>query len=241
VRTRVDLLLVGCVVLGVLGLAEAIARASLPVEVTAPLAVLLVVAAPGFALQELLLPGRIGVAERAVATIVASLALAMATALVLSIASIGFGRTAVLASMGGLAVVLGAAALVRSPHRSGPALSPALIGAIVVGTVGIAAVGIYAASTTPPLRARDAYTLLGGHRVGSAVELDVRSAEVDTASYRLRVTVSGRPALNETFSLRPGDEHRTSVTAPSGSAVAGVLERSDAPGAAYRRIDLEGR
>lgn len=240
-RTRVDLLLVGCVVLGVLGIAEAIARTSLPVELTAPLAVLLVVAAPGFALQELLLPGRFGVAERAVVAVVASLALATAIALVLSVASIGFGRSAVLASTGALAVVLGGAALARTHRRSGPILSPALIGAVVIAAVGIAAVGIYAASTTPPLRARDAYTLLGGHRVGSAVELDVQSAEVDTASYRLRATVAGRPALNETFSLRPGDQHRSTVPASVGSAVAGVLERSDAPGVAYRRIDLEGR
>lgn len=240
-RTRVDLLLVGCVVLGILGITEAIVRTSLPVELTAPLAVLLVAAAPGFALQEVLLPGRFGAAERAIVTIVASLALATAIALVLSVATIGFGRSAVLASTGALAVVLGGAALARTRHRSGPILSPALIGAVVIAAVGIAAVGLYAASTTPPLRARDAYTLLGGHRVGPAVELDVQSAEVDTASYRLRVTVAGRPALNETFSLRPGDRHRSTVPAAVGAAVAGVLERSDAPGVAYRRIDLEGR
>lgn len=240
-RARVDVLLAGCVLLGVLGIVEAIADASLPVWLTAPVAVVLVLAAPGFALQELLLPGRAGAAERLVATIVASLALGIAVALVLSVASIGFDRRAVLASMGGLAVVLGGAALARTSRRTGTELTPALIAAALVGAVGIAAVGVYAAQTTPPLRAKDAYTLLGGQRVGTSVELDVQSAELDTASYRLRVTVAGRPALNETFSLRPGDEHRSTAPAAAGAAVVGVLERSDALGVAYRRIDLEGK
>ncbi len=237
---RRDGTLVAATVCGLLGVAAAFSPSSLPAGVTAPLAALLVLLAPGWALQALVLPWRPGLAERLVAATVASLALTIALALALSVSTAGYGRSTVLATLGGLTAALGAAALVRMAGGGRPALPAMLVVAVAVAVAGIGAVALYAASGTPRVRAGGAYTLLGGHRDASGVAVDVWSAEARTTSYTLRVAVEGQRGLATSFSLRPGGRRTATFSASPRARAVVVLERVDAPGVAYRRIVLQG-
>lgn len=235
----------GLALVGIGAVATMCALTDAPAIVNAIVGLPLLLVAPGYGAQQLLLPAskNIGWPERLVLTVVGSVAAVVALGLVLQLTPRGIDRTTVGLVLGGLAMILGALLSSRErPSRrigvarwGGPAATYLVAAAVGLGASAFGVALSFEAST--PTGADDGTTLLAGLPVADGVRLDVESAELARTAYVLRVAVDGASAVDLKLALQPGERWSRTLRLPSGPVDVRLFLASDAR-APYRRLLL---
>lgn len=244
-RNDQKLLLV--IVLAVAALAAGLLGVSFkPVQV--PLALLLVLVLPGYALQAAMLPGRgINSVTHAVLTVGLSLAVSVLGGFVLNLTSIGLHAGSWAVFLG--AVTLGASAAAlwrgRSSDRPGFAWSETGIGrrqAVLMGlatVLAVAAFGVASRGAAQPTSSFTQLWILPGATLNTA-QIGVISEETEVVTYRLQLEAGGQ-VLREWPAIRlaPGERWRAVAPVPATPGVGPVtatLYRADRGNQPYRHV-----
>jgi uncharacterized membrane protein len=214
--------------------------------------ILLVLVLPGYAVVAALpLDRTLATAERALATLGASLAVVALSGVVLNITPWGLQTASWTALLGGITLLACAVAawrrwrgpaVVRYPAVLRVAARDVLLCALALlvagGALGVARYGALHQSVHGFTQM---WLLPQGHGNRHALSIGLRNMEDRTMTYRLQLKAGGavvfeRPSLT----LRPSQTWQRTITVPATRAirVVGLLYRADAPRVLYRYVTL---